>query len=485
MSFLPLFGVARSPFRLTFPLREAFAHPSWEYARQEVMTGAALGACTVVVGEPGTGKTLLLQVLDQSLRARNFSVKQLQPGNSVAALAETEILLIDEADLFDAAELEKICCLPNSIIMAGLPDLIEQLSSCSRPFRAAKLERLGPEDIARFVRGRLTASEVPLPAFTPEAILALMQQSGGLFRLVTILAGAGFFFADQRGSSEITASDIDEAASLRAGAFEVPEESPSTALVEKPTRPAMKVEASADSERWWSRRRLAVAGWAGLMSAWLGVVSVAIVAASAFPQSPPLQMAESSPSPMMTASVLPGPALQLEVSPVPTPPPPPVAAPSPPLVAGLPPLAEPIASPEAAQAEGGATLSEAVPIDSPQADSRSTERSPMVLVFSGPIVNDTMGQAGTLSLKMTPDPVGARVGAFFQASHGLIGTGVLNGAVGPGGKIKLSGRLMMGRNPFACTLHATLEGGHLVGEATFIRQSNGAAAHSTFALSRL
>ncbi len=481
---LPLFGVTRLPFRLNFPMREAFAHRSWEHARQELTKGAALGACTVVVGEAGTGKTLLLQSVEQSLRTPDVSVRHLRPGDPVAALAETEILLIDEADLFDTAELERICRLPNPIIMAGLPGLLERLSSCSRPFRAARLERLGPEDIARFVCGRLAASEVPLPAFTPEAILALMQQSSGLFRLVTILAGAGLFFAEQRGSSEITASDVDAAASLRASAFEAPEESTSAGLVEKPTRPAADVETAADVERWWSRRTLAVAGWAGWMSASLGVIIIAIVAANAFTQFPPLTMAEGLPSPMMAASVVPDPALQPEVSPISTSPLP-VAAPPPPAVASLPPPAEPIASPEAAQAEVGATLSDAAPLGSPQAHSRTTEQPPAVLVFSGPIMNNTMGQTGTLSLKVTTDPAGGRIGAFFHATHGLIGSGVLNGAVGPGGKIILAGRLMMGRNPFNCTLYATLEGGRLVGEATFVHQSNGAAAHSTFALSRL
>ncbi|MDT7953454.1 MAG: hypothetical protein RQ966_18280, partial [Acetobacteraceae bacterium] len=83
------------------------------------------------------------------------------------------------------------------------------------------------------------------------------------------------------------------------------------------------------------------------------------------------------------------------------------------------------------------------------------------------------------------EKAGGRIGAVFRASHGLIGTGTLNGAVGPDGRLKLTGQLMMGRNPFDCTLKAILEGGHLVGEATFVHQANGAAAHSTFTLSRL
>jgi len=65
------------------------------------------------------------------------------------------------------------------------------------------------------------------------------------------------------------------------------------------------------------------------------------------------------------------------------------------------------------------------------------------------------------------------------------GSGVLYGAIAPDGRITLSGRLMMGPNPFDCALKAMLEGDHLVGEATFVRHTSGATAHSRLALSRL
>lgn len=477
---MPLLGFAPSPFRLTFPLNEVFAHRSWDNAFKEAMVRSAQGASTVVIGEPGTGKTLLLQSLAQNLSKSDFSVKWLRPGDPIATLAETQILLIDEADLLDPSELERLCRLPNPIVMAGLPNFLKQLSSCSRLLRAVSLDRLGPEDIARFVRGRLAASDVPLPTFVPEAILALMQQSSGLFRLVTILAGAAVFFAEQRGSPEVTASDVHEAASLRASAFETPEESPTATSRETPIPLTAEVAGAASLK---SRRMLVIAGWAGLMGACLGVIAVAVVAASATSRLPPFQIAGWL-LPMVAAPVVPGSALLLVASPVFVEPPP-VIAPSPPVVANLPLPPKPIPLPKVVQAEVDPTTLTAAPPDLAKSNSSTTEYPPVVLVFSGPIMNDTMQQHGTLSLKLTWGPVNSRVAAIFHASNGLIGSGHLDGAMGPDGKVKLAGKLMMGRNPFSCTLSATLRDGRLVGDATFTHQSNGAAAHSTFALSEL
>ena len=100
-------------------------------------------------------------------------------------------------------------------------------------------------------------------------------------------------------------------------------------------------------------------------------------------------------------------------------------------------------------------------------------------------MNDTMGQGGRLSLQLRTGGSGGPVGAWFHASHGLIGTGTLRGEMHPGGQITLSGRLMMGHNPFDCALHATLDGDRLFGEATFVRATSGAKAHSSFTLTRL
>jgi hypothetical protein len=106
------------------------------------------------------------------------------------------------------------------------------------------------------------------------------------------------------------------------------------------------------------------------------------------------------------------------------------------------------------------------------------------LAFRGPIMNETMGQGGQLALALHGQGAGP-VTAHFHAYAGLIGTGELTGTMSPDGRLSLSGRLMMGRNPFDCTLTATVAGDRLTGSATFFRTGAGASARSSFTLSRL
>ena len=99
-------------------------------------------------------------------------------------------------------------------------------------------------------------------------------------------------------------------------------------------------------------------------------------------------------------------------------------------------------------------------------------------------MNETMGQGGQLALALRTQGGPGPVTAHFHAYAGLIGTGELTGTMSPDGRLSLSGRLMMGRNPFDCTLSGTVEGGRLTGSATFIRAGGGTTAQSSFTLSR-
>ncbi len=147
---------------------------------------------------------------------KGFSVRELRHGDALNALPDADVLLIDEAGLFTADELERIYLLPNAFVMAGLPSLPEHLPPCARDVGRVTLEPLAPEDVARFVLTRLLACGRPRGLFAPEALVALVRQSHGLLRLVIILAGAAVFLAEGRGATEVTADDVDDAALMRA-----------------------------------------------------------------------------------------------------------------------------------------------------------------------------------------------------------------------------------------------------------------------------
>lgn len=488
MQLLPVSSAAPPPFKLSSPPWEAFEHPSWRRAEETALAAAARGELVLVLGQPGTGKTFLLQRLERTLRSRGQAVRHVRHGDPLSDVPPDDVLLIDEAGALLPQELGRVCRLPNACVMVGLPSLRDRLASCPRAARSVTLERLAPEEVARFVVTRLTASGRSRDLFTPEAVLALSRHSQGLLRLVVILAGASLFFAEQRGAPQVTDRDVEEAAAMRAAVaeegFSAGAEERSSAgakerssagaeeLVEEASRvaaplvePAWTPPAAVRGWSWPGALVRARAGLAGVGCASLVIVTLAVAAALGVGIMPPLQIVQDRTVPVLASAVPPG----VEAAPLPV------------QVAAAPaPEVDPAPAPVPA---GSPPPLQAVP--SRPAPPDAVDRAGSVLAFSGPIMNDTMGQGGRLSLQLRTDGSGRPVGAWFHASNGLIGTGPLSGEMGPDGRIRLSGRLMMGRNPFDCALRATLEGDRLVGEATFVRATSGATAHSSFALSRL
>lgn len=106
------------------------------------------------------------------------------------------------------------------------------------------------------------------------------------------------------------------------------------------------------------------------------------------------------------------------------------------------------------------------------------------VLFRGPIMNETMGQGGYVTILVRPQSLPGAVKVRFNASAGLSGTGELSGRVSESGRLTVAGTLMMGRNPFACDLRGVISGGTLTGSATFVRSSGGTVAYSRFTLTR-
>ena len=351
-------------------------------------------------------------------------------------------MLIDEAGLFEPAEFERLIQLPNALVMAGLPSLSERLSFCPDPFHRVTLEPLAPEDVARFVLARLAASGCPRASFTPEALATLARQSSGLLRLVIILAGAATFFAEQRGAAKVAAADVSEAASMRTILPEATEQeaAPGAAIAgtDLPGESAVRAAPAAGpawlgpvaARRQWGRP-VVLAGLAGWVCASLAVIGVATIAARGIGPLPSMTVQElrGRSAPLLASAAIPDLALSPAVQPA-LPSPVQTAAALPPAQAVTsPPAPEPAPSPETGWSDadiprvvdgGAGTPMRSLPAPpAPPLSLQNPAESPStVLAFAGPILNETMGQSGQLSLQLRTHGAHGPVAAVFTPPKG-------------------------------------------------------------------
>lgn len=213
-----------APFRVNVPPSQAFAHPGWRSARLKALDALRQGRSALLLGLPGTGKTLLLHDLAGALREEGLVVRLVERGDALDPGLDDAILLVDEAGFLEADALESLRHRNRPCILAALPGFAERLGTLGDGFVPVVLEPLGPEDVARYVTATLAAAGEPVGLLEPDAILALALHSEGLLRVVNSLAGSAMFLAEMDGGARVARRHVEEANSLRHGMVE--EEAP-------------------------------------------------------------------------------------------------------------------------------------------------------------------------------------------------------------------------------------------------------------------
>jgi hypothetical protein len=196
-------GLAGFPFRLQISPAEAVPHRSWLHAREAALAALSRGESVAVLVRPGTGMTLLLQSLRQGLRDRGR-----RPGP--LGQPDCDLVIVDEAGAVPRSEFIALGESGKPFVLAALPDTRLPLP----PVRVT-LDPLSAEDVARVIARRLSAAGRSCEYFVPEAIFELARQSGGLMRLVLVLAGAATFHAEHEGAQRVTRQHVSDAAFMR------------------------------------------------------------------------------------------------------------------------------------------------------------------------------------------------------------------------------------------------------------------------------
>ena len=257
--YLSHFNLADRPFRLTPDLAYAWDEPSQAEALTTLEVALEQGEGFVkVVGEVGLGKTLLcrrlLERLDSPFMTAWLPDPHLSPGTLRTALARElgidlpsrptqqqvhellqqrltrlvadghkPVLLIDEAQALPASTLETIRLLTNleterrkllQVVLFSQPELDQRLASPGfRQLRqritySCQLQPLAPRDVAGYVEGRLHRAGASSPLFTDAALRLIARASGGVPRLVNVLADKSLLSAYGRGHRQARRSDV-------------------------------------------------------------------------------------------------------------------------------------------------------------------------------------------------------------------------------------------------------------------------------------
>jgi MSHA biogenesis protein MshM len=254
--YAAFFGLREAPFGLTPDTSYFYPNAAHRDALETLLVALGMGEGFIkLVGEVGTGKTLLCRLLlrrladDPSVATAYIPNPALTPAALRHALAEElgldcphnlsqhqilqritdrlielrsaerkVILIIDEAQALPPDCLEAVRLLTNletekskllQVVLLGQPELEQRLAApAARQLRqritfSARLEALDAQAVEAYLRHRIGVAGGSDRVFSRPAMRAIARASGGIPRLVNILAHKALLSAFGQGSESI------------------------------------------------------------------------------------------------------------------------------------------------------------------------------------------------------------------------------------------------------------------------------------------
>ena len=175
----------------------------------------------VVLGKPGTGKTVLVSMVARACAEMGLSVRKLERGDLLteAAADASDVLFVDEADSMSNAMLQSFLSASawhpdRTTVFMCLPSCIGRFSFSGTEAAVVELSPLSLLDARLYLTERGNSIGRP-KLFTPRALDIVIDASRGVPRLLRSVAGLAYFNAAAEGASQIDSAHAQAAAQMR------------------------------------------------------------------------------------------------------------------------------------------------------------------------------------------------------------------------------------------------------------------------------
>ena len=184
--------------------------PTLRTALREVTRQIALETPIVVlVGRPGTGKTVLMNMAARAWINMGLNVRQVDRGDlvQIALDQRCDLLLIDDANSISDSMLRALVSaggnkVATTVVFSCLPGSVGQFTFSGSRSAVVELAPLARSDARHYLREQATSAGRPDP-FTREALELVVEGSRGSPRLLQSIASLAYFSAAFDGASQI------------------------------------------------------------------------------------------------------------------------------------------------------------------------------------------------------------------------------------------------------------------------------------------